>query len=351
MKSLLLLPALLQSIVFAAPYIVTNYVELSIYTESGYTESDYTQSATSYTETFIGTPVTTPFSPLSTYTADSNYDDLTIINVVIPSGVAKEITIGDSSVQTSYVVPITYTPSATCSQNWTFTTDVPIYLPSQVQLPAMTLSTAVTTDTYLYYDLRPTPTTNIVAVLNPTDVDAGDLASASSYNEPYGLSYCYTPTTYCATSSSTSAICTPTFVYDSTSSESGYDSSDDLYDYWYRQMILIAVLVPVGWIVLWVIIGLWESWMSFKGVMLGLHRKRGLPYAWCCVSIFFLCCVGPTYKAKSAEEQAVLLERWNAMKKREKFKLWMKWGFRWKYPDMLGDEPELAKRPPRQGCF
>jgi hypothetical protein len=107
-------------------------------------------------------------------------------------------------------------------------------------------------------------------------------------------------------------------------------------------MILIAVLVPVSWIILWLIIGLWESWMSFKGVILGLHRKRGLPYAWCCVSIFFLCCVGPTYKAKSAEEQAELLEKWNAIKRSEKFKLWMKWGFRWNYPDMLGDEPEFA---------
>jgi hypothetical protein len=347
---LFLLPAVLHPIVFAAPYIVTNYVELSIYTEQGYTESDYTQSATAYTESFFVTPDTTPFSALTTYTADSNYNDLTIINIVLPTGVAKGVTIDDSSLETSYVVPITYTPSATCSQqNWSFTTDVPIYVPSQVQLPVETVSTAVSTYTYIYYDLRPTPTTNIIAVLNPTDVDAGDLASASSYNEPYGLSYCYTPTTYCATASSV-PTCTPTFVYDSTSG-SGYYYGDDSYNSWYRQMILLAVLVPVIWIILWLIVGLWESWMSFKGVMLGLHRKRGLPYAWCCVSIFFLCCVGPTYRAKSTEEQAELLEKWNAMKRSEKFKLWMKWGFRWKYPDMLGDEPEFAKRPPRQGCL
>jgi hypothetical protein len=350
MKSRFLALALLRPFVLAAPYIVTNYVELSIYTDAGYTESDYTQPPTTETETYLVTPATTSFSPLQTFTADTEYSDLTIIDVVLPTGVGNEISVDLSGLATSYVVPITYLPSATCSQNWTFTTQVPVYVPSQISLSAVSLSTSVTTDTYVYYDLKPTPTTNIIAILNPTDVDTGDLASASSYNEPYGLSYCYTPTTYCTTIAA-SSTCTPTFVYDSSSNYEGGYYGDDPYDSYYWQVILIAVLVPVSWILIWLMVGLWESWLSFKGVMLGLHRKRGLPYAWCCVSIFFLCCVGPTYKAKSAEEQAELLEKWNAMKKREKFKLWMKWGFRWKYPDMLGDEPEFAKRPPRQGCL
>jgi hypothetical protein len=345
MKPLFILPAILHSFVFAAPYIVTNYVELSINTDSGYTESEYAQPATMFTQTFFVTPVTTPFTPLQTYTAVSEYNDLTVIDIVLPTGVANQITDIPSLLETSYVVPITYTPSAACNQSWTFSTNVPVFVPSQVHLPAATLSTSVSTDTYMYFDTKPTTFTNIIAVVNPTDIDAGDLASASSINEPYGLDACYTPTTYCETIAA-SATCTPTFIPSNDLQDYYYD---DGYDYWYRQMILIAVLVPVGWILLWLIIGLWESWMSFKGVMLGLHRKRGLPYAWCCVSIFFLCCVGPTYRAKSAEEQAVLLERWNAMKKREKFGLWIRWGFRWKYPDMLGDEPEFAKRPPRQG--
>jgi hypothetical protein len=347
MKSPFLLPAVLHSIsVCAAPYIVTNYVELSIYTEPGYTELDTTQTASLYTYTIDVTPIVTPFSALSTYTADSDYTDVTIVEVVLPTGAAKEISINYSAaaLETDYVVPVTYTPSPTCSQNWTFTTNVPVYIPAEVRLPAVTISTSVST--YTYQDYKPTPFTNVIAVLNPSDVNSADLASASSLAEPYGMSYCYTPTTYCPTTAS--ATCMPTFVYDSSYDGYYYNAGDN---YWYRDIILIAVLAPVGWILLWLIIGLWESWVSFKGVMLGLHRKRGVPYAWCCVSILFLCCVGPTYKAKSAEEQAELLEKWNAMKKREKFKLWMKWGFRWKYPDMIGDEPEFAKRPFRQGCF
>jgi hypothetical protein len=51
------------------------------------------------------------------------------------------------------------------------------------------------------------------------------------------------------------------------------------------------------------------------------------------------------YTAKSKEEQEVLVEQWNALRAGEKFKLWMKWGFRWKYPGILGPEPEKVKGP------
>ena len=85
--------------------------------------------------------------------------------------------------------------------------------------------------------------------------------------------------------------------------------------------------------------------------MLGNKRKRGLPYSWCCISWLFLCWAGPTYAAKSEEERALLKTKWEEYGAGQKFKLWLKWGFRWKYPDVLGEEPEKAKRPFRQGCL
>lgn len=335
----------------AAPYIVTTYVELSVYTEDyGYTDSETTIPASVYTYTDAVIPAT-PVSAIATLTESAGYADVTVIQVVVESGSAVTQNNYDSSyTQISYVVPVTYTPEPTCtSQNWTFTTNVPVYVPDIVSLPAVTTFTSATTISYEYYS--PTPTTGLVAVVNPTDVDASDLAAASSEYMPYGLSYCYTPTTSCATGTASAASCTTTFVYDS--SASYYYGGDPYFDdkSWITPLVLICVLVPVGWFLIWLFIGLWESWMSFKGLMLGRHRKRGLPYAWCCISILFLCWVGPTYKAKSAAEQEVLQERWKAMSKREKFKLWMKWGFRWKYPDVLGEEPEFAKRAFRQGCL
>jgi len=345
------LPSFLATSVFAAPYLVTTYVVLSVYTEDGFTNIRTTVPESLYTYTDAVVPAT-PVSAITTITTAAEYADVTMLEVVVPSGspISYNYDSESSFVETSYVVPVTYTPDPTCtSQNWTFTTNVPVYVPDIVSLTPVTTSFSATTYSYLH--LNPTPTTDLVAVLNPTDVNADDLASASSEYAPYGMSYCYTPTTYCPTASA--ATCTTTFAYDDSSStyDGGYDDGYYDGDNYVRDIVLICVLVPVGWFLIWLLIGLWESWMSFKGLMLGQHRKRGLPYSWCCISIIFLCWVGPTYKAKSAEEQAELLEKWKAMKKREKFKLWMKWGFRWKYPDMIGEEPEFAKRAFRQGCL
>lgn len=335
--------------VSAAPYVVTSYVVLSLYTYPAETIGTQTYSESVYTYNQV---VVSPTSvtPLSTFTTTAEYSEVTMVEIVVPSGQEVSYDYFASYTDTSYVVPVTYSPAPTCtSQNWTFTTNVPVYVPAIVSLAPVTTFESTSTISYAYY--QPTTTTNLVAVMNPTDINTDDLASASSEYAPWGMTYCYTPTTYCPTASA--AQCTTTFVYDSVN---GNDSINYPYygsdNGWNRVLILICVLVPVGWFLLWFLIGLCESWMSFKGLMLGQHRKRGLPYAWCCISILFLCWTGPTYKAKSVEEQAILLEKWKALKAGEKFKLWMKWGFRWKYPrDVIGEEPEVAKRAFRQGCL
>ncbi|KAG4424955.1 hypothetical protein IFR04_001926 [Cadophora malorum] len=347
----LLLCAFLALTASAAPYIVTSYVVISVeaYTYYGGSSTDL------YTDTSVVASPTASVSVLSTLTESAAYADVTVVYNVLASGdsISRTYYTGTEDIPyTSYVVPITYSADATCSQNWTYSTNVPVSFPAIITPTPVTATTSATTYAYGYGYNKPQET-YVIAVLNASDVDAAEVASASSYYAPSYLSYCYTPTTTCSTPTGTAAQCTTTFVYDSSSSSRGSSSYyDDYYhDYWLTPLILICVLVPVGWFLLWLIIGLFESWMSFKGLMLGQHRKRGLPYAWCCISIIFLCWTGPTYKAKSPEEQAVLLERWKEMKAGEKFKLWMKWGFRWKYPTMLGEEPEIAKRALRQGCL
>jgi hypothetical protein len=355
MISSFLLPAFLHALLVSAapaPYVVTSYVELSIYTVEDYiTSGSQTVVAEyTYTNTEDVIPTVTPIpSAISTYTEESIYTHVSIIEIVLPPGSGSEPTIDyaaySTSLDTIYVVPVTYTAPATCTgENWTFTTTVPVLVPNIVatQLSPVTVSASATTYSYLNYN--PTPTTAMIAVLNPTDVDPDDLASASSSYMPYEISYCESPTTYCA-----EATCTSSSTSVSGDGYGNYNSYN--YDTMIQPLILICVLVPVGWILLWLIIGLLESWASFKGLMLGKQRKRGLPYAWCCVNILFLCWVGPTYKAKSVEEQSELLEKWKAMKMGEKLKLWLKWGFRWKYPDMIGPEPDQSKRPFRQGCL
>lgn len=344
----LLFTALVLSSVHGAPYVVTNYVELSITTIVDSPGETLTELATETVD-----PPTTPFSALQTSTESFEFGDLTFIDIVLPSGIGRQITTDSSAaLQTTYVVPITYTPSASCNQHWSYSTNVPLSVPYQVQIPAATISTAVSavsTDAWGYIYPVPTPTTVVIAVVNPTNVDTGDLAAASAGSEPEGLDLCYTPSSYCAASPTCAPVFVPTFIPNSGSGPDPAPTHDDGGDsYWTRYMIIKVIVIPV-WILLWFSLGLVQSWISFKGVMQGRQGRRGLPIQWCCVSLLFLCCVGPVYKAKSPEEQEVLLERWNAMTKGEKFKLWLKWGFRWKYPNMLGEEPELV-RGPLIGC-
>ncbi|TGO87942.1 hypothetical protein BPOR_0194g00130 [Botrytis porri] len=369
MRSLLISCLFLAPILAVpAPYIVTSYVEVSVYT---YVEAETllstTYSAKVETLTHGVVPNATPVTnAIETVTDTSAYAHVTIVEVVLPPGSGSRPTstydyyATTTDVRTSFVVPITYIPYPSCvgtAQNWTYVTNVPISIPTIVAnvIAPTVLTTSVSK--YTYYDDSVSVKTYINAILNPTDVAADTLASASANYEPYSMSYCYTPTTTCTTILST-VTCTPTWRYPSYDSSSG-DSSSSYYDsytcdyYWCgnNAIMLIAICVPVGWVVLWLLVGLLESWLSFKGIMLGMNRKRGVPYAWCCISMFFLCCTGPTYKAKSVEEQERLKTQWKEMGAGKKLALWLKWGFRWKYPDMLGEEPEKNKRAFREGCL
>ncbi|KAH6671017.1 hypothetical protein B0J14DRAFT_618443 [Halenospora varia] len=369
MKVSFLLPALLHALCVSSapapapePYVVTSYVELSIYTYSGTTRSTTTRTESYYTYTKGIIPTVTSVSAISTYTDDSIYNHVSIVNIVVVPGQGTTSSYDRSATATtptmSYAVPITYTPNPTCSQNWKFVTNVPVYIPSIVRSQLVPVSTSTSISTRTYQEYKPTTTTSVVGILNPTDVDPADLSSASSYYKPYQAtySYCYSPTTICPTAS---ASCYTSWSSNSGSSGSSGSSSssssryyDSYYNDWLRTTIIIAVVVPVSWFLIWLIVGLVESWLSFKGLMLGQQRKRGLPYAWCCISWIFLCWVGPTYKARSEEEQAALKTKWDAMGAGEKIKIWLKWGFRWKYPvEHLGEEPQLEKRAFRQGCL
>lgn len=386
MKSIFLLPALLSSIyVLSAPapipnpepYIVTKYVEeTATYTYRGYTQSSSTILPSVDISTKTVVPTDTPTNGLRTVTDSTSYAEVTIIEILLPPGSAPKITSSSLDLygtddayvlaqSTRYVVPVTYTPLASCTsrysgQSWALTTNIPISIPFPVRGAITPLSLLASTSTYTDNYDKLSLITSQYAVLNPTDIPSAALASALSLYEPNGLANCYTPTTACYTvtyaEGEREATCRHTFTYDSNyrSTFSGNDPYPEGYtrdSRWRVYSILILVLAPFTWLLFFFLLGLLESYLSFKGLMLGKHRKRGVPYTWCCVSLFTLCCVGPTYKAKSAEEQVILGERWKEYKKREKFKLWVKWGLKWKYPDVLGEAPEIDKRALRERCL
>ena len=324
-------------------------------------------------ETVIVTPTGTPTNGIKTVTDSSSYAEITVIEINLPAGTVptsssdsfindSEFSTSNYPTPTSYFVPVTYTPMASCSsrysQTWALTTNIPVSIPYLVR-PAITpLSTLTSTTTYTAFDDKLSRVTQKMAILNPTDIPISVLASLSTLYSPPELIRCFTPTSACYTMTRANGILEPTCTSTFTHDRSDPNSINYPYDEWSPRpassryfFLLIIIGVPLGWLLLFFLLGLVESWFSFKGLMLGKQRKRGTPYTWCCVNFLTLCCVGPTYKAKSEEEQAILGERWKALKAGEKLRLWGKWGFKWSYPDVLGEAPEIDRRALRQRCL
>lgn len=349
----------------AAPYLITSYLELSVYTRTGTTRTGITtrsESLITYTEE-VQLPATVTAAPaaITTYTtADSYYTHVSVVNVVLSKGVGETIPYATyktdtetiNSYYTTYMVPVTYHAPASCAAtSWDFVATVSVYVPPPVRTLITPATITTTVSTYSVAHLNPSPTTRVYVILDPKDVDVDDLSSASSSYATQNprITRCTSPTSSSALATSTGSSGSSS---GSTSSSSGYYSGYYSDDGWYRTYLIIAIAIPVGWTVLFLFLGLLESFISFKGLMLGQQRKRGLPYSWCCIIVWTLCFTGPTYKARSVEEQAVLKEKWAEMGFGTKLKLWFKWGFRWKYPvDLLGAEPEVSKRAFRQGCL
>ncbi|CAG8978762.1 hypothetical protein HYALB_00012747 [Hymenoscyphus albidus] len=351
----LIISVLLHAIdVLAAPYIVTSYVELSVYTQ-------YNGVKTYTKPVVLPSTITAPPTAIATSTrADTYYTHVSIVDIVLSPGVRKSHSYdyedSEDALYRTYMVPLTFNAPTSCSStSWAFTTTVEIYIPPPVRgkISAATLSTSAST--YTYEHCNPVPTTDVIAILNPTDVEPSDLASLNALATPTGSDDIGTEDIYTSrhpsrpTSTSTSSS-------DTSRSGSRYEycggSYSACYDSNYRALLTFILLVIFGWFLLWFLIGLLESWYSFKGLMQGEKRKRGMPYSWCCISWPCLCFTGPVYKARTPEEQVVLKQKWAEMKMGGKMKLWVRWGFRFKYPvELLGAEPEIYKRAFRQGCL
>ncbi|KFY90269.1 hypothetical protein V498_06062, partial [Pseudogymnoascus sp. VKM F-4517 (FW-2822)] len=103
-----------------------------------------------------------------------------------------------------------------------------------------------------------------------------------------------------------------------------------------------------GWLGLFLIIGLIESYIAFSRLAHGRRARRGLPIAFAgmfpLLSCFFLCCHQRGFQAKTPAEQETLTAEWKAMGFFTKLGRWLKWGFRYKYPTFLGTPPLRRKR-------
>ncbi|KAF9891587.1 hypothetical protein FE257_003598 [Aspergillus nanangensis] len=332
----------------AAPWIVTDAYEQAIITDSDYY---YGSTVVTTIQEILPTATSLPdaFSTITSIsTADYYYDDdVTVIQKLYPTGVGKPngryhyyydedgLLISDLHT-TMFMVQLTYTAPTGCSSQWTQTTAVEVTPPAMAQnlLPRTSTKTSVSVDSSLPF--QPTTYTYDVVYVDPTQLPSSTLASISDSNIP--------------TNMYTGEGCSYTG-----SSSSGYRYSGDYYDYHYDNWFMdgpyyagltlfgITLICSIGWIGLFVILGFIESWVRFRRLMTGWQTRRGLPVCWALtiipITLLLLFCFKKGYRARSDADAEALKARWKAMSIWTKLKLFFIWGFRYRYPPMLGPAP------------
>lgn len=353
--SLICFLSLTINLAYAAPWIVTAAYEKEVYTQRYLSEVVTNINLISPTATL-------PAEALSTIVSTDAIESYTIIEKLYPTGYGVErhnyYGYNDYSVDregnyhaTVYKANVTYSAPTGCSTQWTATSAVAVTPPAEIRnlLPKETVTNSTSIDNSQPF--QPTTYFYEVVFVDPTQVPSLELSSASRYNRP--------------TASYEGAGCRYTSSGGSSSYYGGYygDYYDD--DDWFTSkwgmgigisglaLVLICIL---GWAGLFFFLGMIEAWVRFRRLMTGWQTRRGFPLFWAfsCfpISLFFLFCFRKGFRARSREDAEVLKKRWNEMSFGTKLRLYFAWGFRFKYPTVLGPPPPRvsgSKKPTEPG--
>ncbi|KAF7594842.1 hypothetical protein BBP40_008172 [Aspergillus hancockii] len=370
--SFLLVPSFvlahLCSLVLAAPWIATDFYEKAIVTETGYytTEVVTTIQEISPTATALPEAVSTITSIATGYYES----DVTVIQKLYPTGVGKPVDKYAHDYDddrndhvTVYKVNLTYSAPTGCSMQWTQTTAAQVFPPRVVQslLPQTAMATSVTVDSSLPF--QPTTYTYDVVYVDPTQIPSRSLSALSRENRPTSLytgAGCY----YTSTSTSASTSTGNDGYYNGGNYDGGYHNSgyygyhDDynwfLDDYYMGiSPLALTLILTIGWIGLFLILGFIEAFVRFRRLMTGWQTRRGLPVCWSVtilpITLLLLFFFRKGFRARSQADAETLKKRWDAMSLGTKLRLFFVWGFRFKYPPMLGPAPARVKTSKQPG--
>ncbi|KAJ5692031.1 hypothetical protein N7462_001454 [Penicillium macrosclerotiorum] len=341
---------LLAPLVCAAPWIVTDeYQEVRVTNYPEYYNSEfYPATVTTSIEEIIPTVTSLP-SALSTSTnvETYGYETVTIIEKLYPSG-AVGTPVPKSAYNdyyyyyntghtTIFMVNLVFTAPTGCSTQFTRTSAVSVD-PSQKTVERLLPKTSVSTS-YSVYNTQPFQSatrTYVYVWVDPTQVPTETLYSLSDYSYP------------------TSLYVGSDCQYEGHGYGSSYRYNDYYYDYGVTiSPIAIIIICVLGWIVLMFLFGILEAWIRFRRLMTGWQTRRGLPVCWALTimpfTLFCLCCFRKGFRARTAHDSAVLQQRWKNMSAWTKFKLFWVWGFRYKYPPILGPAPARVNPSKRPG--
>ncbi|KAJ6115165.1 hypothetical protein N7486_000943 [Penicillium sp. IBT 16267x] len=351
------------SFALAAPWIVTEayeQVRVTEYPYNDYYETGIPTVTTSIEEiSLTATPLP---EAISTITSVDSYSSVTIIQKLYPTSVGTPVynyynyyNTDSSNHVTVYVVNITYSAPTACSTQWTTATPVTVNPPYAIAdlLPTTAMSTSLYVDNSEPFS--PTTYTYDYIWLEPTQIPSQSMSYLSSAYAPATMydESCY----YSSSGSGSSSSSSSGSSYCEYCNYNGYDYYDGSWyfdPYWMGiSPFALTMILLFGWIGIFLIAGFVEAWVRFRRLMLGWQTRRGLPLCWAFTvmpfSFLLIIAFRKGFRARSETEAVALREQWDGLGFWKKLKLFFVWGFRYKYPPILGEAPPRVKPSKQPG--
>ena len=355
----------LAGLASASQWTVTSYFVAS-QSEEVYTDT-YFETTDTYTYTYQDiytlksgvTAAASAATSTSTYTDD--YQDLEIIEIYIdPAAVDEDdyatITYDDSDdyndSYTDYVMPLVMTAPESCPTPFTFSTQTIVAIPTEIASQYSQFQSVKTTISTVLDDYYETAYeyTMITAYLSANALTLSGEAVTDHYYYRYYVAECSNPTD-------------DSYWYDdptetesedpfSTNSPSGDDNDDDeevtagrfgieqcshlmACGWLTTALVIIAAILPAIFL-----LGFLESYFWFRRLMTGRSALRFGTVCWIFLLLPVLCLTKKT-PARDADMQAAFKQTWKETSFGTALRLWMKYGFRHRYPtELLGEHPE-----------
>ncbi|KAH9878068.1 hypothetical protein J1614_003285 [Plenodomus biglobosus] len=323
---------------------------IDVYSELPYTY--YNGEIT--TESFLSTRtikngVTPTVAATFTTTSSQYYSDVEEVYLYYPTGAVAESDLvpesrpvyglsATASLTTTttvyeYYMPVTMTAPSSCPTIFTVTSVASVDIPRA----ARALVTATSTATGATVSDRYGDTTVSETWYLPGG--AAPYPTTDDYNYSEYIESCYTPPLPYKTASPTPSSTTGGGLYNNPNDSSSSRNSDnpgELYCYWAPtgcllpiKTIIIIVCSIVGGLF---ILGFLESWFWFRRLMHGRSAMRFGTVCWVLMLLLVLCATR-IQDRRTEEDRILLAEKWKEMTAGAKFKAWMRYGFRHRYPE------------------
>ncbi|KAL2163763.1 hypothetical protein VTH06DRAFT_5822 [Thermothelomyces fergusii] len=338
--------ALLQP-ALASFYTITEYY-LIVETVTSYDEYSYTR--TSYRT--VNPTVTPTADAVSTSTSTDRYDDVEIVSVFLTDGVDERDLVPtsptDDNLYTFFAVKVTWTAPSSCPTPFTVVTDAYVNIPWDVR-PYME---AESTATSVFTDSEDGAYTYVTKYVDQSAVvPSRRPVPTSDFHYTYYVENCRNPT-----ATNPSEFYGPTYTRGSGGYRGGDDDDDDEDDddggrghsssnsRWCSAyhpdcgvaawVIAVATVIPAIFL-----LGFVESYFWFRRMMLGKPALRLGTVCWCCLSLWFVLLTRRS-PGRSPQDQALLWQYWDTLGAGTRVRLWLKHGFRWRYPAELIGNPD-----------